>query len=75
MMLRTVSDGSQVHDSITEERIVEVLEEAGDEMRGFCILCGEDAYGCEPDAEKYTCEHCGGPGVYGAEQLLLHTVV
>ena len=26
----------------------------------------------EPDARKYQCESCGGPGVYGAEELLLH---
>jgi hypothetical protein len=38
---------------------------------GFCLACGEDAYGVEPDAGKYTCESCGAPKVYGLEQLLM----
>lgn len=38
---------------------------------GFCIACGEDADGCEPDARGYECESCGRPKVYGAEELLL----
>ena len=27
--------------------------------------------GCEPDARNYTCESCGEPKVFGAEELLL----
>ena len=38
---------------------------------GFCILCGQEASGVEPDARKYECESCGKRGVYGAEELLL----
>jgi hypothetical protein len=38
---------------------------------GFCIACGNDQTGCEPDARKYTCESCNEPKVYGLEELLL----
>lgn len=38
---------------------------------GFCLACGEEAYGVEPDARKYTCESCERAKVYGAEELIL----
>jgi hypothetical protein len=38
---------------------------------GFCIKCGADAEGCDPDARDCECEICGENGVYGAEELLL----
>lgn len=38
---------------------------------GFCLACGKDQAGVEPDARKYTCEHCGAPKVYGIEELAL----
>lgn len=65
----------KIHKSITPERIAEAVERANTSLDnpGFCIACGEDAEGCEPDAEGYECEHCGKRSVYGAEQLLLMT--
>ena len=39
---------------------------------GFCVGCGEEAYGVEPDARRYTCESCGEPKVFGAEELLFY---
>jgi len=45
-----------MHASITEDRIIEAIE--ADESLGFCTACGEDAYGVEPDARKYTCDVC-----------------
>lgn len=50
----------------------QVLEaaESGDDI-GFCLACGAEAYGVEPDARKYECEECDAPKVYGAEELLL----
>jgi len=42
-----------------------------DRDRGYCIYCGEEAYGVEPDARKYECEACGKEGVYGLEEMLL----
>jgi len=61
----------KIHESITSERIIAGCE-SGDYM-GFCIACGDEAYGVEPDARRYTCESCDEPGVYGAEELLLMT--
>ena len=44
--------------------------ESGDNM-GFCLACGEEAFGVEPDARKYECESCGKKKVYGAEEILI----
>jgi len=38
---------------------------------GFCIACGVDADGVEPDAEEYECESCGAMAVFGAEEIVL----
>lgn len=42
------------------------------ENPGFCVVCGTEANCCEPDARNYTCDSCGCPTVYGAEELLIH---
>lgn len=42
---------------------------------GFCVECGEEAYGVEPDARKYPCEACGEKEVYGAEELVVMGLV
>lgn len=54
---------------VTLEQVLEAAE--ADDCLGFCIACGEEASGVEPDAREYTCESCGEPKVYGAEELLL----
>ena len=51
------------------DRIMEACE--ADDCLGFCINCGAEAYGVEPDARKYECEECGLHQVYGAEELLI----
>jgi hypothetical protein len=63
-------DEIEVHPSITADRIVAAARRSLDDP-GFCICCGTDALGVEPDARQYECESCGEPGVYGAEELLL----
>ena len=45
--------------------------ENDEEYIGFCIACGAEAYGVEPDARRYDCDECGKPKVYGAEEILL----
>ena len=50
---------------------IEQFEEAQENQSGFCIACGEEADGVEPDAHEYTCDHCNTNNVYGAEELLL----
>lgn len=52
----------------TMSQLMSLLEQ--DDNLGFCIECGEEAYGVEPDARGYVCESCDQPGVYGAEELL-----
>jgi len=54
---------------LTLDRVIQAVE--SDEYIGFCVACGAEAYGVEPDARKYECEACGKPKVYGAEELLL----
>ena len=63
-----------LHKSITADRICRAVEDQmfGLDNPGFCIVCGEDAEGCEPDARAYECESCGAEAVYGAEELLLN---
>ena len=51
------------------DRIIEVVEE--DDNIGFCTACGEEQWGCEPDACNYVCECCGEFEVFGAEELLI----
>jgi hypothetical protein len=62
------------HSSLTDERIGEAVErEMGSlDNPGFCLICGEDAEGVEPDACNYTCESCGAEQVFGAQELLLY---
>lgn len=55
----------------------EVLEEARHRRAfsldnpGFCLICGLENGGVEPDARGYTCEGCGAPYVYGIEELIM----
>tara|TARA_R100000306_G_C4376099_1_gene142026 strand:+ start:2724 stop:2909 length:186 start_codon:yes stop_codon:yes gene_type:complete len=51
----------------------DLIEEAiaGDSYMGFCLSCGDEAYGVEPDARKYECESCGDFQVHGAEEILI----
>jgi len=46
----------------------------GDEYIGFCLACGAEIEGIEPDARKYDCEECGAPKVYGAQEILLMVI-
>ena len=63
----------KIHPSITTERIASALEdyELNCGNPGFCLTCGADADGCEPDAEFYECEECGSPEVFGAMQVAI----
>ena len=58
------------------ERFKPVMNEeeyiqANEECAGFCIQCGSEADGVEPDARMYECEGCGAAAVYGLEELLI----
>jgi hypothetical protein len=54
---------------VSIDQVMDAVE-SGEDM-GFCLACGAEAYGVEPDARKYECEECGANKVYGAEELLL----
>jgi hypothetical protein len=58
---------------IPVEQIMAAVE--ADDMRGFCLACGEEAFNVEPDARRLTCESCGAKKVFGAEELLLGSVI
>lgn len=62
-----------LHPSVTVDRVVAAVERSHCSLDnpGFCLLCGEEAEGVEPDARRYECESCGENAVYGAEELLL----
>ena len=59
--------------TIDPDRLFQAAEEQmlGDGNAGFCIVCGEESDGCEPDARNYPCEACGARAVYGASELLI----
>jgi hypothetical protein len=63
----TKSGHTQYKPSIAQ--LQEVVE--GDNNTGFCLACGDECDGVEPDARKYRCEGCGAHKVYGAEELML----
>ena len=61
------------HKSITEKRVLDATARRMKSLDdpGFCLACGAEAHGVEPDAREYTCESCGQPSVYGTEELIL----
>jgi hypothetical protein len=67
----------KLHPSITSERVVEAVQRRMTTLDnpGFCVACGEEADGCEPDARNYECEHCGKKRVFGADELLVEFVI
>ena len=54
---------------ITIDQIISAI--AADACIGFCVRCGAENYGVEPDACEYPCQECGQRKVYGAEDLLI----
>ncbi len=60
----------KMHESVTADRIIAAVE--ADDNLGFCVACGAEASGVEPDAREYECDCCGERAVYGAEELLFH---
>ena len=55
--------------TISLEAILAAVER--DDNDGFCLACGNEVHGVEPDARNYKCECCGANEVYGAEELLI----
>lgn len=63
----------KMHKSITLDRVMGACARGQSTLDnpGFCIECGNEVEGVEPDARKYECEACGEDTVYGAEELLI----
>lgn len=63
----------KLHPKITIQAIVEAVHRYRSTLDnpGFCLACGCEVEGVEPDAREYECEACGEQEVYGAEELLL----
>ena len=47
----------KMHESITEDMLMDAVQREmfGTDNPGFCVACGEEADGCEPDASEYEC--------------------
>lgn len=62
-----------IHPSLTLKRVTDAVERQMTSLDnpGFCLACGVEQEGCEPDARQYECEACGARRVYGAEELLM----
>jgi len=63
---RTKAGTTQYKPVATQE---ELWSDDGD--KGFCLGCGAEASGVEPDARRYPCESCGAAKVYGLQELAI----
>jgi hypothetical protein len=59
----------KIHESITFDLIEQAIN--SHDYVGFCLVCGAEHYGVEPDAVGYTCEECESRSVAGAEEILI----
>lgn len=58
---------------LTVKRVLDAAERQmfGTDDPGFCLTCGAEACGVEPDARRYRCASCGARDVYGAAEIAL----
>jgi len=61
------------HPSLTFERVLEAALRQQNTLDnpGFCIACGREQDGCEPDARNIRCEICFERQVFGAAELMV----
>ena len=72
MTQKTAGD-PRLHPSLTAKRVEDAVNRqmTTHDNPGFCIKCGQECGGCEPDARRYECHTCGSRTVYGAAELFL----
>lgn len=61
--------------NLTIEQVTDAVERSmtGTDNPGFCMSCGIEQDGVEPDARHYHCDSCQSDMVFGAEEVLLLT--
>ena len=66
-----------MHPSITVDRVLNAVERRMTTLDnpGFCLTCGNEQGGVEPDARNYLCESCGHMAVFGADEILVEGLV
>lgn len=66
----------KIHATLTAEYLEEAVKDSmfGMGNPGFCLECGAERDGCEPDAENYECYECGAMAVMGAENIYMMVV-
>ena len=69
----TLKNYTKLPDNLDLDDIVEAVKRHNSSLDnpGFCLACGLENEGCEPDARRYECESCGELAVYGAEECLM----
>lgn len=60
--------------NVTVEAVIDACKRRNTTLDnpGFCLACGNEQEGCEPDACNYTCEACGEDQVFGADEILMN---
>ena len=63
--------------NLTEDVIMDAVERRMTTLDnpGFCLACGNEQGGCEPDARRYECEACGEKQVFGPHEILFMGMV
>lgn len=58
---------------MNKDELLDMAMEAceADDQIGYCIKCGAEHYGIEPDARKYECEECGKNTVCAAQEIVM----
>ena len=62
----------ELPEGLTMDRVMEAAKRQMFDLDnpGFCLACGAEREGCEPDARNYECWECGEEMVFGAEEVL-----
>lgn len=66
-------DRSKWNPKVTEEAIIgaDARRNSSLDDPGFCLACGLEHGGIDPDARRMKCEACGEKQVYGIFELLM----